>query len=773
MITSTARMSRRSISRGLASTPFAPDKRDTVSHSSTPAPLAAQDAARLVDFARACKGAARSVVLYPKGHPTIASTLKRIVDLTSVASMPAPLTLTVIPDGLLVGDRAPARPDPAIGELAALLHSHRIGRLVVRPGGDGDAWHAFLVLLGCSPDSVHAEGGVSRLWAASSHRHLEVREIDYVEALKERPDGAAVGWQRIVSDCLLGQALELDDPAFQALVESAGFGEGFGALVGAVEQAGDTADNVDAKAAALLKIFRGVVDHIVKKDPDRLEAVLRSMAATIERMSPELVLALVKRPEDRQLVDTILSRLSDETITHFIARHLSETQASPADLARAVQAMVPDLDHRQRVLAQAYDEVSTSPAGTTEAFSAKWTELAQELDASAAQPLELPDYGRELAAARARAIEVEETNDDPPERIAAWLATVSATALRTLDLTLLRNLLQIDGDPVRWGTLMTPVVRMLGDLLLVGDFEAAQQLLDVLLAEASNEQSARRPHAVDAIDILIDGATVRHITAHLATLDDVQFDAAKAMCLSLGEVAVRPLTEALSVEDRPATRERLTSILVAFGPAGRRTIERLKSSPHLPIRRTALYLLRELGGGDALPTVADILNEAEPQVRREALRSVLNIGSDEAYRILEQALGDADPRTRDAVMQAIRGVRDERAVPLFAHVLRHVDYRGPLATVYVRAVESLGALRDPAGVAPLRDVLYTNEWWAPLRTATLRAAAAAALARIGTPEAMAILEEAAAQGPRGVRAAARTHVAADDTHHHAGREGHA
>lgn len=192
---------------------------------------------------------------------------------------------------------------------------------------------------------------------------------------------------------------------------------------------------------------------------------------------------------------------------------------------------------------------------------------------------------------RDRALEVEEASDDPPERIAAWLETVSTTSLGALDVALLLDLLRIDHDPIRWGTLMTPVVRLLDDLLLVGDFEAARQLVTVLASEASNEGSERRSHAMDAIDILIDSATVRHITAHLATIGEAQFEVAKAMCVSLGEVIVRPLVEALSTEERPAAQARLTEIVVAFGPVGRRTIDRLKSSPHLAIRRTALQLL--------------------------------------------------------------------------------------------------------------------------------------------------------------------------------------
>jgi HEAT repeat protein len=234
-------------------------------------------------------------------------------------------------------------------------------------------------------------------------------------------------------------------------------------------------------------------------------------------------------------------------------------------------------------------------------------------------------------------------------------------------------------------------------------------------------------------------------------------------------VLVRPLAEALSVEERPRTRERLTTILLAFGSVGRRTIERLKGSQNPAVRRTAIHLMRQFGGIESLPDLTELLDDSEPQVQREAVRAILNVGTDAAYRILEQALTGGTARSRDAIMQSISLVRDERATPLFAYILGHVDHRGALAPVYLRAIESLGALRDPGGIAPLRDALYKGEWWAPRRTSMLRSAAAAALARIGTPEAFTVLEEAAAQGSRRIRSAARGQLATSRTRRAAAR----
>jgi hypothetical protein len=135
-----------------------------------PAPLDAKETAQLTEFARACKAAARAVVLYPPGHPAIAATLGRITAITSPPALEAPLKLRVLPDGLLLDDRTPARADAALGELASLLHSHLIGEMTIQPGGDLDAWRTFLLLLGRTPESVRGDGGIARVWTTMVRR---------------------------------------------------------------------------------------------------------------------------------------------------------------------------------------------------------------------------------------------------------------------------------------------------------------------------------------------------------------------------------------------------------------------------------------------------------------------------------------------------------------------------------------------------------------------------------------------------------------------------
>ncbi len=731
-----------------------------------PDPLAPEDAARITEFARACKAAARAVVLYPAAHPAITATLGRIVMVTSGGKLTRSMTLTVLPDGLLLDGRAAQRPDPAIAELATLLHSHLIGELTVHPGGDAGAWRQFLLLLARTPEAVRADGGISRVWTAMAQRHLTLREIDYSEVLRERSAGEAAVWDKVIANCLQGDAIELDEDAIREFLGIAGDAGKLSELISELETRADTSGGgLGAKTAALLRMLRGIVEAVSKKQPERLDPVLHNMASAVGQLSPDTLMGLLTTAGDAEegprLMSAVISRMTDGTIARFVSRNVI-AESTPTDrLAQAFQTLVRDDEQRPRLLSLAREEVAASPLGRTDGFESVWSHVAEKLLTSYSDESYVsPEYGRELSGARTQALEVEQVSDDPPERISAWLGTVATSALRTLDLTLLLDLLRIEEDEERWDKLVTPVVALLEDLLLVGDFDSATELLGVLVREAnSGSTTARRQHAMIGVDMLAAGSMMRHVVAHLGTIDDTQFERVKTMCVSLGEVLVRPLAEALSIEERGRPRERLTSILLAFGIIGRRTVERLKGSANPAVRRTAIYLMREFGGTEALPDLTELLDDTEPQVQREAVRAILNIGTEHAYRVLEQALASGTTRSREAIMQSLSVLRDERATPLLAYILRHMDHRGPLAPAYLRAIEALGALRDPEAVAPLREALYKGEWWAPRRTRELRSAAAAALARLGTPEAYAALEQAAREGSRGVRSVARTQLA--------------
>ena len=111
-------------------------------------------------------------------------------------------------------------------------------------------------------------------------------------------------------------------------------------------------------------------------------------------------------------------------------------------------------------------------------------------------------------------------SDDPPERVAAWLATITDAEIRGLDLQLLLDLLRLEEDPERWRAVVEPVVAHVDDLVLLGDFESAVPLVQALAAEADAPGRPGARVAVAALERLAGGHLMEHMVGHLRTIDD-------------------------------------------------------------------------------------------------------------------------------------------------------------------------------------------------------------------------------------------------------------
>ncbi len=720
-------------------------------------PLLNQDStAKLTDFARACKAAARAVSLYPSSHPAIRLSLARLVDAASSITSHGSVTLGVIPDNLLMDGAASPKPDQAVRETAALLHDHMIGLLTLHSSPDPDGWLPFLHILAKSFDEVREAGGIGRLWNATGQRHLELQEIDYADILRERASGLDSQWNDIIRACLNLDS-PLDEEALRGLMEMCGDPERFSEFVLALEQNVET--NMNSKASALLRMLRGVIDLVSRTEPTRIEPLLKSVAQGFGAISPEMLLELLSTEEGRadkaaDLVLQVASRMTDTTLGGFVANGVIAQGGATTRLAQAFQALVPDNDRRPGLLEIAHAQVAESPLGQSEGFHEMWKNAADMLTSYSDEQFVSETYARELSGARTQAFEVERVSDDPPERIGTWVTSVGAAAIRALDQQLLVDLLTIEADPEKWQSVTLPVVSHIEDLLLVGDFEGALRLTGILTTEAGGNGD-RKPAAAAAVARLADGVMMTHVITHLRTVEESAVEQLKELCSLVGPSIVRVLAEALAIEKRAVARQRLTQILLGFGAAGKNAVEQLRGSANPAVRRTAIYLLREFGGSEALPDLTTLLDDTEPHVQREAVRAILSIGSEEAYVELQRALATGSTQTREVLTTALVAMRSERAIPLFEYIVRKLDRTGPLRTVYLQAVESLGALKAEHTVELLKDALYAGEWWAPFRTAELRRTVAAALRQIGTPDAQRVLQNGAESGPRGVRAAIR------------------
>ncbi|MBI2833761.1 MAG: HEAT repeat domain-containing protein [Acidobacteria bacterium] len=725
--------------------------------------------ARLSRFARACRAAARAVSFYPAGHPAIRGALAHLIDVTAANTAAGPFALTVLPEQLLLNRAAPSRPDPAVVELAMLFHRHSIGALVLHGGSDTDSWRTLLVLLARAAEEVRADGGIHHLWTIAGGPSIEIREINYGELLRGRIGGESAELAALISHYIDGSVtLSLEDTAYQALMGLAKEQADKIAEVAAELQSRSTGPGtIGVQTAAILRVLRGLADVAMQSQPERFDTVFRKAASVGAHLTADVMAGLLecRGTDDAKVgpvdvVDALVERMDDSVIAQFVANSLTAEGGPTARLAQAFEALVPDPDERRSVLAMTEAQLTGSPLAVEQGFLDTWDRLEKIIETYSDRKYVSDDYAQELSAARARAVDVEQTSDDPPDRVAVWLATITDAALRKLDIQLLLDLLEVETEPFQWRDVLEMMVSHINDLTRVGYFEPATLLTEAVASQAEHGPGVRRPFASEALEGLRSkGPVMKHALVQLRKGDNNDFQIVKRLLLALGPAVIESLAEVWSVEEDQRMRRRLQEAVIAFGARGRDVVQKLMNAADWEVRRTAVYLLREFGGADALSALEPLLGDSDTRVQREAIRTVALMPDDRAYAAIVRALTSGRATARGSLMQELAELRDDRAAPLFCYLVRHLPQHFELRAFYLTSIEIVGRLGGADGIGALVDALQRGRWWTPFRNRAFRAAAATALTRIKTPAAVQALREASAKGPSGARRAAARELA--------------
>src|SRR5436190_20331369 len=394
-------------------------------------------ATKRADFSRAFKAAVRAVSLYPAGHPAVGSTLGKLTELTAAVTAAGPFRLEVRPHTIAIANALPAKPDSAIVELSDLLRRQLVGSLTINAGADAESWRTLLRLLGRASEDVRADGGIAALWETAGGPSLEVVEIDYAEVLREK-QGDAAFVDRLVA-AALGQELELDESGMRLLLDLVGDPARLTLLMEELERRTENTPGA-VRVGAFLNILRGLAEYVGRTNPVQLDQTLRQMGQAAGRLSAEAMLELLvhrAKPEamagNVDVVSAMVSRMSDGAVASFVSNSVIAERGATDRLAQAFQALVPDGDRQRQLLALAESEVASSELGQQTIFEELWKKVETMLTSYQDEKFVSAEYARELSGARAKAVDVEAASDDPPERIADWMATVADGALRTLD----------------------------------------------------------------------------------------------------------------------------------------------------------------------------------------------------------------------------------------------------------------------------------------------------------------------------------------------------
>ncbi len=315
-------------------------------------------------------------------------------------------------------------------------------------------------------------------------------------------------------------------------------------------------------------------------------------------------------------------------------------------------------------------------------------------------------------------------------------------------LSMLFDLLELQKPPDVRDEVIETIENLLPHLLSSGDFSSVAMILTELrvvearaeeLIPKHRERLARFPHRLsepDAIGQLLqslDNATVHPTEEELGQLfAGLQPSALEHVLKWLPKLATERVRELLKSAAARLADEHPEDIAAALA----------SDDPHFLIELFDVISRTQTGSAKFVPAVQRLLANPETAVRKAAGNALATIGSPAALKALETAVDDPD---RDVRIVAVQHLASKKHRGVFAKIQAAIQgkaLRSADLTEKKAFFEAFGMLAGASGVDALRPMLHGKGLFKRKPDSEVRACAAMALGKIGTPEARDVLSAA-------------------------------
>lgn len=321
---------------------------------------------------------------------------------------------------------------------------------------------------------------------------------------------------------------------------------------------------------------------------------------------------------------------------------------------------------------------------------------------------------------------------------------------------LLFDLLALEDDPALFTEVARVMQETLEALLISGNLLQAVDVLDRLtgFAQLLTPGSWKRPPLAQ---VPASVTTIGGIALIIRPLQagDVSEDVARRLLRALPPAATPALARVLGDLTDGRLRALLRDVLAERCRESVAPLTPFLEDPRETLVCDVARVLGTVGDVSSVSMLARIFAARGPAVRKAAVEAVAPMRDPGAEALLIRALrdGQAEIRARAAVLLGQR--QSAAALDALLNVVSEKRFylRSPAE---VRAfLIGVGRVGTNGALAVLEELVLQKPWFGKKKADAIRAHAAHALALIGTPEALALLEAGAASEDEQIRAACR------------------
>jgi HEAT repeat protein len=293
--------------------------------------------------------------------------------------------------------------------------------------------------------------------------------------------------------------------------------------------------------------------------------------------------------------------------------------------------------------------------------------------------------------------------------------------------------------------------------LTLGEFKKASELLKrvYLLLKADGLPDWQ----IEIIRKLIVGAgeeqRIEQIGRILEKEDKIRLEDVSGYLQLLHRNSIKPLIKLLGELKKSKTRRVIYDALAEIGKNAIDVFYPYMNDTRWYLVRNITHILGRIGKEEAFPYVEKAFHHEEFRVRREAVQALGLIGGTGAIELLVKALTDEDARIRAMAAISLGKVGGKAGLSPLLEVVQSKEFPKKEPAEIKAFFDAIGMMGSNEAIPVLQQLFERKSWFGRGKVGDLRLGAAETLAAIGTPEAMAILEEGKNSEEKSIREACR------------------
>lgn len=304
------------------------------------------------------------------------------------------------------------------------------------------------------------------------------------------------------------------------------------------------------------------------------------------------------------------------------------------------------------------------------------------------------------------------------------------------------------------GTAAGVMLRMQDAMLTLGDFTRAEALLARVYELLAREQELQAHQIIALRQLLVDAAIparIERIGRMLLRGDHDVLAATHRYLLRLPSEAIPPLIHLLEEARDTYLRRMLCDVLVEMGRQGVQAFLPFLSDSRWYVIRNIVYILGRIGNLVVLPRLTPLLNHVEPRVRQETAQALGHLHDPRSVLALGHALEDPDEVTRSIAAFSLGKIGTPNALAYLLQIMQSHQFRRKSPSEMKAFFDGLGHTRADGAVPVLAQLLRFRALFGRDKADLIRRGAAETLAAIGTPAALAVLQDGCHTGDAATR----------------------